>query len=190
MRRRNAASERSRTSSALSAVTTVSRPRRFSATRGGAFGAVTGRAAPPGPRRIVRGASSSSASRTGRAATTTAGLGLASSSPPNRFLATSSALRLLSSSCLRRSSSSRLRASAASRSVFSRVSRSRRRRASSSAILRSSASRTRASARRSVRCLISSWVRGRSTTPDGFGAGAAGIGAALAGAATFAGAGA
>lgn len=61
VRRRNEAIERSRTSSALSAVTTVRRPRSFC--RPGLWvvlGAATGRAAPPGPRRIWRGPSSSS----------------------------------------------------------------------------------------------------------------------------------
>ena len=62
-RRRNDATERSRTSSALSAVTTVRRPRRFSPVLLAGFGAVAGRATPP---RRVRGASSSSASSTGR----------------------------------------------------------------------------------------------------------------------------
>ena len=59
--------ERSRTSSAVSAVTSVSRPRGFSA-RGARrpWRAAPGAAAPPGPRR-KRGASSSSASSTGRA---------------------------------------------------------------------------------------------------------------------------
>jgi hypothetical protein len=44
-RRRNEATERSRTSSAESAVTTVSRPRRFSALTRGVLGAGAGRAA-------------------------------------------------------------------------------------------------------------------------------------------------
>ena len=67
-RRRNEATERSWTSSAERAVTTVSRPRRFSAPTRGVFGGGAGRTgAPPGPRRMVRGASSSSASSTGRA---------------------------------------------------------------------------------------------------------------------------
>ena len=83
-----------------------------------------GRAGLPGRR--GRGASSSSALgdlRCGRAPPDSRlRLGFVSS-PPNRFLASSSALRLVSSSCRRRSSSSRLRASAASRSVRSIASR-------------------------------------------------------------------
>ena len=62
-------------------------------------------------------------------------------SVPKRFLATSSALRLVSSSCLRRTSSLSLRASAAARSARSVSSRPRRTRASSSARSRSSCSR-------------------------------------------------
>ena len=61
VRRRNDATERSRSSSAVSAVTRVSRPRRFSGPVRVGFGAGAGRAAPPG-RRAVRGASSSSGS--------------------------------------------------------------------------------------------------------------------------------
>ena len=62
VRRRNEATERSRTSSARSAVTSVRRPRCFSApARGAGRGAAAGRAPPPG-RRDARGASSSSAS--------------------------------------------------------------------------------------------------------------------------------
>ena len=185
VRRRNDATERSRSSSAVSAVTKVSRPRRFSAPGRAGFGATAGRAAPPG-RRAVRGASSSSGSWMAvRAligmAVTVAGLAaLAFSSSPNRFLASVSALRLASSSWRRRSSSSRLRASAASRSICSRDSRSLRRRASSSAIRRSSASRTLASASAWARALRSSSVRVRSTTPDGFPPGAAGAAAGAA----------
>src|SRR5262249_20604438 len=52
-RRRKAATERSRSSSALSAVTTVSRPRFFCAPPRAGFGAGAGRAA-PGPRRVRR----------------------------------------------------------------------------------------------------------------------------------------
>src|SRR5216684_2821281 len=63
-RRRKAATERSRSSSALSAVTSVSRPRLFCPPPRAGFGAGAGRAA-PGPRR-VRGASSSSGSSAGR----------------------------------------------------------------------------------------------------------------------------
>ena len=113
VRRRNEATERSRTSSARSAVTNVRRPRCFSpaprgageARRAHALRRVGGRAGLPPLRPRAR-----------------AGLparlrGVSSS--PKRFLATSPALRLVSSSCLRRSSSSRLRASAASRSLRS-----------------------------------------------------------------------
>src|SRR5580704_4459428 len=167
-RRRNEATERSRTSSALRAVTTVRRPRRFSPVTFAGLGAGAGRMTPP--RRVVRGASSSSASRTGRAA----GRAAAAVSSPKRFLASSSALRLVSSSWRRRSSSPRLRASAASRSVRSEASRARRTWASSSAILRSSASRKRASASACTRAFCSSSVSVRSTTPDGFGGVAAG----------------
>ncbi len=117
VRRRKEATERSRTSSARSAVTSVSRPRSFAgAPRGAAGRAVAGRAAPG--RRDFGGPSSSSTSSAMRP-----GAGRLISSSPRRFLATSPALRLVSSSCLRRSSSSRLRASAASRSVLSTTSR-------------------------------------------------------------------
>ncbi len=98
MRRRNEATERSRSSSAVSAVTSVSRPRRFSTPARAGFGAGAGRAAPPAPRR-GRGASSSSASSAGarRAAIGPVSRGLASSSSPKRFLAPPSALCLVSS---------------------------------------------------------------------------------------------
>ena len=176
MRRRNDATERSRTSSALSAVTSVRRPRGFSVAVwragrrcGGAAGAhgAAGAAARHARRFVFFGFERRDARR-GR------GLAAVSSSSPKRFLATSSALRLVSSSCLRRSSSSRLRASAASRSAFSMASRC-------CADLRlflgdlalfglaqaGVAERVGAAAR-------SSSVSVRSTTPDGFGAGAAG----------------
>jgi hypothetical protein len=53
VRRRNEAIERSRTSSALSAVTSVRRPRCFcGAGLAVVLGAAAGRTAPPGPRRI------------------------------------------------------------------------------------------------------------------------------------------
>ena len=189
VRRRNDATERSRTSSLVSAVTSVSRPRRFSAVgRVVGFAAGAGRAAPapaPAPPRRGRGASSSSASSAGRGPGGRR-LGVAAGvvvvSPPKCFLTTSSALRLVSRSCLRRFSSSALRASAASRSVRSISSRAFWMRASSSAILRSSASRSRASPSARARAVRSSSVSVRSTTPDGFGAGA-GAGAAAAGAA-------
>ena len=61
VRRRNEAIERSRTSSALSAVTSVRRPRSFCGPGlWVVLGGMTGRMAPPGPRRIWRGPSSSS----------------------------------------------------------------------------------------------------------------------------------
>ena len=190
MRRRNEATERSRTSSARKAVTKVRRPRSFGgAARGAAGRAAAGRAAPGAPgRRDTRGASSSSASMTLRPG---AGF-LTSSSTTRRFLATSPALRLDSSSTLWRASSSRLRSSAASRSACSMPSLEARRRASSSAILRSSASRTLESASAWARATRSSSVKVRSTTPDfgsgGFGAGAgAGAAAAFFGASTGAG---
>src|SRR5215475_2252718 len=168
VRRTNEALECSRTSSAWRAVTSVSRGRRFSppVLRCGLAGAA-GLAAPPGRRE--RGASSSSGSVIWvRASAPTLIFGLASSSaPPNRFLASCSALRLASSSCRRRSSSSRLRASAASRSVRSIASRSSRMCACSSAILRSSASLRRASASASTRARCSSAVSVLSTRPEG-----------------------
>ena len=175
VRRRNEATERSRTSSARSAVTSVRRPRSFAgAPRGAAGRAAAGRAAPG--RRDLGGPSSSSASSVMRPG----GPGFLTSSSPRRFLATSPALRLVSSSCLRRSSSSRLRVSAASRSVLSTTSRLCRRRASSSAILRSSASRTRESASAWARATRSSSVRVRNTTPDALGDSAdTGVGVAL-----------
>src|SRR5262245_46533375 len=173
VRRTNEALECSRTSSAWRAVTSVSRGRRFSppVLRCGLAGAA-GLAAPPGRRE--RGAFSSSGSVIWvRASAPTLIFGLASSSaPPNRFLASCSALRLASSSCRRRSSSSRLRASAASRSVRSIASRISRMRACSSAILRSSASLRRASASACTRACCSSAVNVLSTSPDGL-AGAA-----------------
>ena len=163
VRRRNEATERSRTSSARSAVTSVRRPRCFSTpARGAGRGAAGARAAPGRRGRgrfLVIGFEREAGSRSGPGG----------SSTPKRFLATSPALRLVSSSCLWRSSSSRLRASAASRSLRSTDSRPARRRASSSAILRSSASRTRESASAWARALRSSSVRVRSTTPDAFG---------------------
>src|SRR6478735_2463663 len=61
VRRRNEAIERSRTSSALSAVTSVRRPRSFCGPGlWVVLGGTAGRMAPPGPRRIWRGPSSSS----------------------------------------------------------------------------------------------------------------------------------
>src|SRR5262245_22647211 len=167
VRRTNEALECSRTSSVWKAVTRVSRGRRFSppVLRGALVGAA-GRAELPGRRE--RGDSSSSGSVIWvRASAPTLIFCLASSTPPNRFLASCSALRLASSSCRRRSSSSRLRASAASRSVRSIASRSSRMCACSSAILRSSASLRRASASASTRARCSSAVSVLSTRPEG-----------------------
>ena len=121
MRRRNEATERSRTSSAESAVTTreaaaallgagARRLRRRCRARGDA---AAPRACAELPlRRLQAWVAGVAADLSGVAV-----------SAPKRFLATSSALRLVSSSCLRRSSSSRLRASAASRSACSSSSR-------------------------------------------------------------------
>src|SRR5215831_2305085 len=104
-RRRNEATERSRTSSVESAVTSVRRPRDFCTPGRAGFGAGAGRAAPaPLPRR-GRGASSSSTS--GLIERTSIGVFGFVSSSPKRFLASCSARRLVSSSCLRRSSAAR-----------------------------------------------------------------------------------
>src|ERR1700674_486896 len=113
-RRRNDATERWRSSSVVSAVTSVSRPRRFSspAGRSTGFGAAT--VLPP--RREGR-ASSSSSAWTPRPAP--AAPLAAASSVPKRLRASCSALRLTSSSEARRASSLRLRASAGPRSDFS-----------------------------------------------------------------------
>ena len=173
MRRRNEAIERSRTSSALSAVTSVRRPRCFcGAGLAVVFGAVAGRTAPPGPRRTWRGPSSSSVmsaaipgARAAGSAARAAAAVLASASP-KRFLASSSALRLASSSWRWRSSSALRRASAASRSACSMPSLLLRRLASSSASRRSSMSRTLASASALARAERSSSVRVRNTTPE------------------------
>ena len=162
MRRRNEAIERSRTSSALSAVTSVRRPRSFC---GPGLWVVlerhAGRAAPPGPRRIWRGPSSSSeasaatpGARAGgtavaggrrRAGAQRAGVQRCGASPrawprPRQIASwlRASALRLASSSWRWRSSSALRRASAASRSACSMPSRLARRLASSSASRRSS----------------------------------------------------
>ena len=201
VRRRNEAIDRSRTSSALSAVTTVRRPRSFCGPGlWVVFGAATGRAAPPGPRRIWRGPSSSSeasAATPGARAggTAVAGRAVAGRAPaaaraagadavvaaglasvsPNRFLASCSALRLASSSWRWRSSSALRRTSAASRSACSMPSRLARRLASSSARRRSSTSRVLASASALARAERSSSVSVRSTTPDPALRGAAGV---------------
>src|SRR3984957_9771711 len=204
VRRRNEAIERSRTSSALSAVTSVRRPRCLAgAGLAVGFGAAAGRTAPPGPRRTWRGPSSSSlisaampgARAVGIAARAGVGVAALASASPKRFLASSSALRLASSSWRWRSSSALRRASAASRSACSRPSLLLRRLASSSARRRSSTSRTLASASALARAERSSSVSVRSTTPEPLraaGGGEAGRGSgALAGAAlTTAGSGA
>ena len=185
MRRRNEATERSRTSSALSAVTSVRRPR-------GCFGrgrARVGLRRRPGARRAA-GAAARRARRlvvfglgcrasATRAAGAPRGGGV---SRPRRSASwrPRSALRLASSSWRRRSSSSRLRASAASRSACSM--RLAARRGGAPLPRRSCALRPRAraaSASAWARALRSSSVSVRSTTPDGFGAGcggAAGVG--------------
>jgi len=191
VRRRNDAIERSRTSSALSAVTSVRRPRCFAgAGLAVVLGAAAGRTTPPGPRRICRGPSSSSvmsAATPGARATGTAAratVAALASASPKRFLASSSALRLASSSCRWRSSSALRRASAASRSACSMPSLLLRRLASSSANRRSSTSRTFASARALARALRSSSVRVRSTTPELPRAGIDGVAARVIGALT------
>ena len=99
-RRRNEATERSRTSSAVSAVTRVRRPRRFSPPLRVGFGAGAGRSGTAGPRR----AGGAPRPRRPRApgARRCRALPPWSRRSPKRFLATSSALRLVSSSCLRR----------------------------------------------------------------------------------------
>ena len=165
--------ERSRTSSALSAVTSVRRPRCFAgAGLAVVLGAAAGRTTPPGPRRTWRGPSSSSemsaAMPGARAAGTAARAADAAraSASPKRFLASSSALRLASSSCRWRSSSALRRASAASRSACSMPSLLLRRLASSSANRRSSTSRTFASASALARAVRSSSVSVRNTTPE------------------------
>ena len=198
VRRRNEAIERSRTSSALSAVTSVRRPRSFCGPGlWVVLGGVTGRMAPPGPRRIWRGPSSSSepsAATPGARAGGTAAAGRASPGGPRRSRRSgrrspsrswprprqiaswprASALRLASSSCRCRSSSALRRASAASRSACSMPSRLARRLASSSASRRSSTSRTLASASALARAERSSSVSVRSTTPEPL-RGAAGV---------------
>ena len=126
-RRRNEASERSRTSSALERGDerqAAARPlgRGLGGAASGAAAARPGASAPPGPRRTMRGPRFFLGFELRTRAAARAPWPAVSPSP-KRFLATSSALRLVSSSCLRRSSSSRLRASAASRSVFSMASR-------------------------------------------------------------------
>ena len=174
VRRRNEAIERSRTSSAVSAVTSVRRPRCLAgAGLAVVFGGTAGRTAPPGPRRIWRGPSSSSVAsaatpgaRAAGAAAALAAAAVLASASPKRFLASSSALRLASSSARWRSSSALRRASAASRSACSMPSLELRRRASSSASRRSSISRTLASASALARAERSSSVRVRSTTPE------------------------
>ncbi len=193
VRRRNEAIERSRTSSALSAVTSVRRPRSFCGAglvgglrghRGahGAAGAATdlartfifigtvGSNAGGARGRRCRSGGGTSARRAGarrgalqRRRRPLAGLASAS---PNRFLASISALRLASSSSRCRSSSALRRASAASRSACSMPSRLARRLASSSASRRSSTSRTLASASALARAERSSSVSVRSTTPE------------------------
>ena len=101
--------------------------RRVGAGRLGGRRRTCGAGPAPAPRRGRGASSSSSASsdrtRARRPQRWRRRRGVVVVSPPKRFLATSSALCLVSSSCLRRSSSSRLRASAASRSARSTASR-------------------------------------------------------------------
>ena len=180
-RRRNDASERSRTSSALIAVTSVRRPRGRSvavlAARVGRCGGAAGRIAPPGPRRTMRGPSFffGFELRDARRALAPS----RSRSRPRR--SASWRPRRPSSWCLRRACGARLPRACAPRRPRARSSRWRRAAArilaSSSAILRSSASRRRASPSAWARRLCSSSVSVRSTTPDAFGGGAAGAAA-------------
>ena len=161
LRRRNAATERVRSSCSVVAVDTVKRPRSFcgperegrgTARRAGGF--INGRR--------VTGVSPPSA---GRAALAVGGPPAPPALGGRRRLASSSALRLASSSAARRASSWRCRSSAARRSVASRASRSARRRASSSARRRSSSSRDLAPTRARARASRSSSVSVRKTTP-------------------------
>ena len=196
VRRRNEAIERSRTSSALSAVTSVRRPRCFCGAGfavgfGGDHGAdgATGAAADLARTFILVGdiGGDAGGARGGHRGAGRGGCGAAlASASPKRFLASSSALRLASSSWRWRSSSALRRASAASRSACSMPSLLLRRLASSSARRRSSTSRTLASASALARAERSSSVRVRSTTPEllrgAAGGGAGRVGGALAGA--------
>ena len=185
VRRRNAATERMRSSSPEVALATVRRPRlRCSPPRlGRGVGSMILAAGvrTPGRRTTTRRVSSSSAA--GRAAGVTAATGAAAgaatptlrgnavagvaagSPPPRRRRASSSDWRLNAASWARRVSSSRRRASAASRSARSRVSRSRRISASPSWRRRSSSSRARASSSARARASTCSSVRVRRTTP-------------------------
>ena len=201
VRRRNAATERVRSSSPEVALVTVRRPRlRCSPPRGGrGVGTMTfcpGRTS-AGRRmtrlRFVLLAAGRARERSGQrrapgAAGATRGIdGDGAGSPPaRRRRASSSDWRLKLASWARRSSSSRLRASAASRSRRSRASRSRRASASASWRRRSSSSCARASISARARASRCSAVRVGSTTPvlgggrrGGF-AGATGAGLAAA----------
>ena len=192
VRRRNAATERVRSSSAAVAVATVSRPRlRCSEPRvGRAVGNITLPAgAETAGRRMTRFTSSGSttAGRTGAAGALVVAVGAAAmvpglrpklvagaaegSPPARRRRASSSDCRLKLASWARRCSSSRLRASAASRSAFSRASRSRRALASASWRRRSSSSRARASFNARARASRCSSVKVGRTTPVLGGAG-------------------
>ena len=194
VRRRNAATERVRSSSPEVALVTVSRPRlRCSPLRGGrGVGTTTfcpGGSASAGRLTTTRRASSSSAAG-GRASAPdmgTPGVGgptrgidgdCAGSPPERRRRASSSDCRLKLASCARRSSSSRLRASAASRSRRSRASRSRRTPASVSWRRRSSSSCARASISARARASRCSAVKVGRTTPVLGGGGAVGAGRA------------
>ena len=172
VRRRNDATDRSRTSSAVSAVTSVRRPRCFGAPARGAFGAAAGRTgAPPTPRRAGRRSSSSASGVIDARAVSRAPL------LPRRQSASWRPRRPCAWSP-RRDGGALPRCACAPRPPRARSGRSRRARArifaSSSAILRSSASRTLASPSAWARRLCSSSVSVRSTTPEGFCGGAAG----------------
>ena len=173
VRRRNDAIERSRTSSALSAVTSVRRPRcfcgaGFAVVLGGAAGRIGAAGATTDLARtfVFIGDIGGDTGRAGGGTAARAGAAALASASPKRFLASSSALRLASSSWRWRSSSALRRASAASRSACSMPSLLLRRLASSSARRRSSMSRTLASASALARAERSSSVRVRSTTPE------------------------
>ena len=169
-------------------MTSVRRPRGRSvavlAARVGRCGGAAGRMAPPGPRRTMRGPSSSSASSFGRAP------GVCAPRPRSRLRRSASwRPRRPCAWSLRRACGALLPRACALRRLRARPSRwpraAARILASSSAILRSSASRRRASPSAWARRLRSSSVSVRSTTPDAFGAGAAGAGAAAGAAAAW-----
>ena len=178
MRRRNAATECSRSSSALSAVTSVRRARRFSDAGAGRLRCRQpdarhrrrrGAGAAPLPPRPPRGRARRGH---GRAAGLASSRRSASWRPPRPW------------AWFRPRAGGALFVALARFGGFAldaldRLSRASRIRASSSAILRSSASRRRASPSACARASRSSSVRVRSTTPDGLVAGR-GVGAGAA----------